>query len=163
MLILVEKDHETLAQIGCKKANWLIIKPNLNKNRDVAMPEHYGQSAIRHFDDALSLASVESWDGAGHLIGFAAECALKHGILATVQGIDNPHGHFPALIEVAKKHLHQRRQSGLYAVLKNENLMAGWKVELRYHETGTVDKQTYESWKQHTYSILHASGLRRQQ
>jgi hypothetical protein len=126
------------------------------------MPENYGQSAIRHFDDAHSLASAESWDGAGHLIGFAAECALKQGILATIQGIDSVHGHFPGLIEVAKRQLHQRRQTGLYTILKNSNLMMGWKVELRYHATGSVNRETYEVWKQHTYSILHASGLRRQ-
>jgi hypothetical protein len=126
------------------------------------MPENYGQSAIRHFDDAHRLASAESWDGAGHLIGFAAECALKQGILVTIQGIDSVHGHFPGLIEVAKKQLHQRRQTGLYTILKNSNLMAGWKVELRYHATGSVNREKYEVWKQHTYSILHASGLRRQ-
>ena len=125
------------------------------------MPENYGQSATRHFADAQSLAGVERWDGAGHLIGFSAECALKHGVLGFRQEIDSIRGHFPELIEVAKRQLQQRRQTGLYTILKNAQLMSGWAVDMRYYEDGSVSQETYELWKQQAYTILHAAGIKR--
>ena len=44
------------------------------------MPEDYASAAIRHFKDATALQSSGRLDNAGHLVGFAAECAIKHGI-----------------------------------------------------------------------------------
>lgn len=123
------------------------------------MAENYGQAAIRHFDDAQMLASSNCFDSAGHLIGFAGECALKFGIVAL--GNESVRGHFPELIETAKRKLQQRRQTGLHTILKSTQLYIGWSVDMRYHETGSVTRDQYELWKQQTYSILHASGLRR--
>lgn len=125
------------------------------------MPENYGVAAVRHFTDAECLAAALSWDGAGHLVGFSAECALKYGIMSLRQDGEGVRGHFPDLTEIAKRQLNQRRHSGLYTIIKNQNFMSDWKVELRYHENGAIDQAKYELWRQQTYSLLHASGLRK--
>jgi HEPN domain-containing protein len=62
------------------------------------LPRDYKQAALRHYMDAESLAAVGRYDDAGHLIGLAAECALKHGI----QGFTIPQnkaieGHLPSV------------------------------------------------------------------
>jgi hypothetical protein len=41
------------------------------------MASDYENSALRHYTDAEHLANSGRYDNAGHLIGFAAECALK--------------------------------------------------------------------------------------
>jgi hypothetical protein len=59
------------------------------------MDEEYGEAAVRHLTDADILASGSRWGGAAYLVGFAAECAIKHRIetLRPEQGA--PHGPFP--------------------------------------------------------------------
>ena len=42
--------------------------------------ECYRDAALRHFVDARSLAAVERWDSAGHVMGFAAECSIEHAV-----------------------------------------------------------------------------------
>ena len=125
------------------------------------MPDNFEDAAIRHFDDADILAAAGSIDGAGHLIGFSAECGIKHGIRMLMSDIDPLHGHLPELVEKAKRALTQRRQSGLYTILKNKTLLANWKVDLRYSSNRTIEKSVYEEWRRQTYAILHAAGLRR--
>jgi hypothetical protein len=39
--------------------------------------ENYEDAAVRHYDDAKALRDSGRGDNAGHLIGFAAECAIK--------------------------------------------------------------------------------------
>ena len=47
---------------------------------DDVVPESYGNAALRHLRDAEYLAARGVYDGAGHLVGFAAECAVKHSV-----------------------------------------------------------------------------------
>jgi HEPN domain-containing protein len=66
------------------------------------MPRDYGQAAIRHFLDAQMLAEAGRYDDAGHLIGFAAECALKKA----ASGFTTPpnaeiEGHLPGPLKKA--------------------------------------------------------------
>ncbi|HIE9582139.1 TPA: hypothetical protein ACXRY6_000091 [Klebsiella variicola subsp. variicola] len=42
--------------------------------------ENYREAAIRHLNDSEKLLESNSVDNAGHLIGFAAECAIKYKI-----------------------------------------------------------------------------------
>jgi hypothetical protein len=44
--------------------------------------EDYQSAALRHFEDATTLRISGRYDNAGHLIGFAAECAIKHRIMS---------------------------------------------------------------------------------
>ena len=65
--------------------------------------ENYREAALRHMKDAEALAKGKRWGGAGHLVGFAAECALKHRITSLRTENETLKRHFPGLIEIAKK------------------------------------------------------------
>jgi hypothetical protein len=81
--------------------------------------EDYQSAALRHYQNAQSLKSSGDLDNAGHLIGFAAECAIKFRIANLRPGMGNPHGHFPEIIETAKRHLGARFEySSMFDVLK---------------------------------------------
>jgi hypothetical protein len=125
------------------------------------MDEEYGEAAVRHLTDADILASGSRWGGAAYLVGFAAECAIKHRIetLRPEQGA--PHGHFPEILDAAKRHLGRRRDTALHAVLKMSNLMGGWTVSLRYSGDAAVDQGRYTLWREHAVRLVCAAGLRR--
>ncbi|WP_143039900.1 hypothetical protein [Pseudomonas salomonii] len=125
------------------------------------MPENYEQSALRHFSDAEKLANSGSLGGAGHLIGFSAECAIKYCVANLRPENEVPHVHFPQIIEAAKKQLQGRRQSAMHNTLKRPELMLGWKIEQRYSPDNTITQDTYNKWREHASSIIFASGLRR--
>ena len=125
------------------------------------MTEAYDQAAIRHYEDAVLLAVDERWDGAGHLIGFAAECALKHAIVSLRPDKNAPHKHLPDLREIAKRHLTSRAHKGLQRLLSQPDYFAGWVVEARYAATDTVSAETYDGWQTHASRTLAAAGLRR--
>ena len=126
-----------------------------------AVSESYDQAATRHFNDAELLSVGESWDGAGHLIGFAAECALKHAITSLRPGQDAPHIHLPLLRDVAKKHLKQRTHRDLHTLLSCETYFEGWAVEGRYAANDSVSEEKYKSWRTDATRTLGAARLRR--
>ncbi len=64
------------------------------------MPEAYGDAAKRHYADARMLAASQRYDNAGHLIGFAAECALKHALDLHEPQAENPKLHLPQIVSV---------------------------------------------------------------
>lgn len=123
--------------------------------------EDYSNSALRHLIDAEMLAIHERWGGAGHLVGFAAECAIKHRLGSLKPASDPIKGHLPHLIEIAKKHVCGRKDTSLLYLLKMTNLMAGWKVEQRYAKDGEVKKENFELWKAHASRLINAANIRR--
>jgi len=123
--------------------------------------EDYPAATLRHFADAESLAKKKRWVGAAHLIGFAAECAIKHKIKSLRPQHGAPHGHLPDLLTTARRHLSRRRDTAFYAVLKVANLMQGWDVSLRYSQDSAVDEAQYSLWRDHAARLLGAAGLRR--
>ncbi|MBE8735504.1 hypothetical protein [Aeromonas veronii] len=125
------------------------------------MEEQFANAAIRHYEDANALAASGRFDGAGHLIGFAAECAVKHGVLSIRADLDSLHGHFPFLVDVAKRHLSQRFHHGLYTIIKKQDLMQGWEVHNRYSDNGTVSKVQFELWRSHACSLISAAKVRK--
>ena len=125
------------------------------------MSESYALASVRHFDDADALASVERFDGAGHLIGFSAECALKHHIQTIKAGQDAPHAHFPSIVEIAKRHIQQRKQTAMHQILKNPELMKGWDVSQRYSPDGATSEEAYKLWRAQASHMIFAAGLRR--
>ena len=122
--------------------------------------ECYDEAALRHFSDAVHLASDQRWNSAGHLVGFAAECALKHAIASLRPGQDIPHKHLPDLVLVAKKHLQQRNHRGLLVLLEQADYFAGWTVENRYAADDTVSPEMYEHWRGDATRTIGAAGLR---
>jgi hypothetical protein len=124
------------------------------------MDEDYGAAAVRHLTDADILAGGQRWVGAGHLVGFAAECAIKYRIKTLRPEQDAPYGHLPEILDVARRHLAGRRATSLHAVLKMSNLMEGWRVSLRYSHDRAVDQARYSLWREHAVRLVGAAGLR---
>ena len=123
--------------------------------RRTTMSENYKASAIRHFSDAENLANAGSFAGAGHLIGFSAECAIKFSVENAKPNNEAPHLHFPQIIEAARKQLHQRRQAGLNLILQSkEQLMSGCSIGMRYLDDNSVSEQTYKQWRSDASRIL---------
>jgi len=127
----------------------------------VFMEEKFAAAAVRHYGDAETLAVSERFDGAGHLIGFSAECAIKHGVLSLRSDIDSLRGHFPDLIDIAKRHLNQRLHYGIYTIIKSPVFMQGWKIEGRYSDSGAITKQQFELWRGQARSLMYATKLKR--
>jgi hypothetical protein len=122
------------------------------------MSDDYQSAALRHLADAEVLASSMCWGGAGHLVGLAAECAIKHRIESLRPAQRAPHAHFPEIIEVAKKHVGRRRDFALNTLLNLPNRMAGWMISLRYESDDAVGQKEYDLWHHHTIRLVHAAG-----
>jgi hypothetical protein len=127
------------------------------------MAENYSEAAVRHFLDAEHLAKASRWGNAGHLVGFAAECAVKSRlrILKPAAEAKEFHGHFPDLINIARKQVCGRRDTALHAVLKINLLMQGWNVNDRYAANSSIGKVQYDLWRQHASRLMSAAGLNR--
>ena len=125
------------------------------------MADKYSEAAVRHFQDSDFLAKDSRWDTAGHLIGFAAECAVKHRLETLRPRASAPRGHFPDLINIAKAHLSGRRDTSLHAILKIRTLMQGWDVNDRYAADSSIGKPQYDLWRNHALRLISAAGLKR--
>jgi HEPN domain-containing protein len=122
--------------------------------------ENYKSAALRHFDDATTLRTAGRVDNAGHLIGFAAECAIKHRIVSMHPEINAPHLHFPELLSVAKKQLGPRsKYTSMYDVLKPAVFM-GWHVNHRYDETGSTSETDLSRWFIDTTKLFKAAEIK---
>jgi hypothetical protein len=125
------------------------------------LPESYPESALRHFDDADLLAKSGRLEGAGHLIGFAVECAIKHVVVSMRPAAGVPHVHLPKLIEQAKKALHGRKKISILTLLGRPNFMTGWLVDDRYGPNGVTGETQFRSWRDDACRAISAAGLRR--
>jgi hypothetical protein len=124
------------------------------------LPEDYGSAAARHFDDASALQESGRYDNAGHLIGYAAECAIKHRISSLRPGANCPHGHFPEILIAARKHLGARSQyTGMYDIVKGD-ILKGWGVNLRYEATGHTTSADLTAWFTATRRLFATANLK---
>jgi hypothetical protein len=122
--------------------------------------EDYGTAAIRHYKNADVLRKAGDLDNAGHLIGFAAECAVKHRINSLRPNSGNPHGHFPDITEIAKKHLGERSAyTSMFQILKG-TVLNGWHVNRRYYKTGHTTPQEIEAWFSDTRRLFATASLK---
>lgn len=119
--------------------------------------EQYEQSAVRHYANAILLQGANQFDNAGHLLGFSAECAIKHAISSFKPGRLNPKGHFPEYLNIARKHIDAR--SNMYNLLQ-QNLMDGWRVDRRYFATGHTTATELNNWDRDARRILGAAGIK---
>jgi hypothetical protein len=127
------------------------------------VPESYSESALRHSLDADHLAAGGHMDGAGYLIGFAVECAIKSAIISARPAAGTLHIHLPKLVEGAKKVLQGRHKHALFTLLDQPDFMRGWRIEVRYAEDGVVDANQYSRWRVDANRALAAANLRRRQ
>jgi len=122
--------------------------------------ENYHSAALRHYNDAEILRDVDRLDNAGHLIGFAAECAIKHRIRTLPTSTNSPHGHFPDLLTIARKHLGARgNYTGMYELIKQDILIA-WNVNRRYRETGHTTRPEIDEWFACAKRLLASAQIR---
>jgi hypothetical protein len=128
---------------------------------ELGVPENYASSALRHFEDATALQSSGKSDNAGHLIGFAAECAIKHRMISLRSATDAPHVHFPDLLIAARKHFGARSKYtvSMFNVLKPD-IFAGWHVNRRYDETGSTGAAELAEWFSATKRLFATAGLK---
>lgn len=124
--------------------------------------ENYGCAAVRHWLDAEILKNNGRLDNAGHLVGFSAECAIKHRISSLQPSANSPHGHLPEILMAARKHLGARSQynSSMFDVVKGD-IFKGWRVDRRYQETGSTSIEELESWFLVTKRLLATANLRK--
>lgn len=125
------------------------------------MSESYSESALRHSADADHLASSDHLDGAGYLIGFAVECAIKAAINATRPAADTPHVHLPKLVDGAKKVLQGRRKHPIVTLIEHAAFMQDWSIDVRYASNGAVNASQFARWRADANRVLAAAGLRR--
>ena len=122
--------------------------------------DDHKSAALRHFTDAKMLNDAKRLDNAGHLIGFAAECAIKHQLSM----LSPPHEvsvHLPALLLTARKHLGARSQYSLsmFEVLRAD-ILVGWDVNRRYHGTGHTSAEEVALWIKETQRLFACAKLK---
>jgi hypothetical protein len=117
-------------------------------------------AAARHFLDAEKLAKCGRFDSAGHLIGFAAECAVKHCVESLRPTNEAPHLHFPELVERAKKLIHGRKKHSLFTLLERGKYMDGWKISIRYSADNAVTPEIYHNWRTDAARTLSIASIR---
>jgi hypothetical protein len=124
------------------------------------LAQDFKSAAVRHFEDAETLRASGRVDNAGHLIGFAAECAIKHRISSLRPSADSPQGHFPEILIAARKRLGARSgYTSMYDIVKGD-IFKGWAVNRRYDETGHTDSAELTAWFSTTKRLFAAASVR---
>lgn len=123
--------------------------------------EDYRSAAVRHLADAKALSAQGRPDNAGHLLGFAAECAIKFRIASLKPMPDKPHGHLPDFLIVARKHLGPRTAytTGMFDIIRAD-IFKTWAVERRYFVTGHTTQQELEEWFTVTARLFASAGIK---
>lgn len=107
------------------------------------MPEIYDQAALRHWADSRLLAEASRIPNADHLVGLAAECAIKFGLVRAgfvdAEGrLRGFHLHVEALWGRVRLQNLQKRFPGLWAALQTPSPFSDWTVEQRYDGENSV-------------------------
>jgi len=122
--------------------------------------ENYMEAAVRHYLDAERLCKLQRFDNAGHLIGFAAECAIKYKIRALPISGDPTGTHLPELLHAARKRLGERAgYHSMYNLLKDDSF-EDWHVSFRYAPTGKITKSRLTIWFKVTQRLLAAANVK---
>lgn len=123
-------------------------------------PEDYQQAAVRHFADASTLRAAGRLDNAGHLVGFAAECAIKHKIGTLGTGEAALAQHLPTMLPAARKKLGERvGYSAMFDVLKGD-AFSDWAIDHRYSKDGKVTDEQIKAWLNLTQRLFAAANIR---
>jgi hypothetical protein len=123
--------------------------------------EKYDDASARHYKDAVLLKAAGSLDNAGHLIGFAAECAIKHHIYS-LRGDQAIYVHLPQLRDIAIKHLsgRSRKVYGMLNLLKNNDFLE-WNIAGRYYQSGITSEEQLNSWIKSAERLMGVAGIGR--
>ena len=113
------------------------------------MAQSYEQAAVRHYRDAEHLAGLQRFGGSSHLIGIAAECALKHA----ASGFTSPkgamiEGHLPKVLRTIGNLLRSRGAAGqLLHIARDQSYFSGWNINDRYEGDNYATAAKYAEWK----------------
>lgn len=123
--------------------------------------EKFDDAAIRHYVDAKYLREADRLDNAGHLIGFAVECAIKYCISTLKSPPKKPSVHLPKLLPIARIHLGPRgiNNAKIYNALRTD-ILSGWLVENRYFSNGHTKKDDLDLWIKQTGYLFSAAGIK---
>ena len=125
--------------------------------------ESYEHAARRHFADAEDLADRERLDNAGHLIGLAAECAVKHAVRHVTD--HPPHIHFPELTagirQLGGRHPVVSEVRRALSPPAHGSVFDDWSVTMRYDADGHVLDAQYRKWKMAAGRIMSAASIER--
>ncbi len=128
------------------------------------MASDYANSALRHYNDAELLAGSGRYDNAGHLIGFAAECALKKAAQPFFsKGHCEIDGHLPHDLKgKIRRELDGRNSKGrlLQLVQSRSDFFSDWHINDRYSADGHIKVERYKVWLAQTRSVFSIAGIR---
>lgn len=129
-----------------------------------SMSESYDVAAVRHFQDAQKLSAVGRYDNAGHLIGFAAECAIKYVMNVVEPEDENCRKHLPDLAGIARRRFSGRnpRQVPMLTLLTQAQggFFHNWQVSYRYSDDGHVTNEQYSAWEKLAKRAISAAHLK---
>lgn len=143
-----------------KATVWTFLRKDPGWEADI--PDDYLSAAKRHRADAELLAADGRFDNAGHLIGFAAECAIKKKL----RDLDRQptacyDGHHPKPQTQLRASMNKMRLGGPWLALANgPKLFADWSVDGRYASDNTVTKAQYDAWKVATDKLFVLAKIR---
>lgn len=122
--------------------------------------DDYKQSAIRHFESAEILHNLQKYDTSAHLLGLAAECAIKDKCKITRADLTGIHGHLPDLFRIALRKIDHNHDRALHTLLKR-NFFANWSINDRYSSDGKVTQDMLNNWFAETKQIFRHTGIKK--
>lgn len=112
--------------------------------------EQFADAAARHLDDAIWLKSHQRFDNSGYLCGYVVECAMK-AVLEASSLTPTGLGHELGTISVEAISLlwivaPAMRRYQMPVSSEIDELIGGWKPELRYGPSGVFDSIQADHW-----------------
>ena len=119
-------------------------------------------AAYRHFEAGEALLEAHRTNVAGYLFGWAAECALKHLMIASGMRMppSNPrdgnafYAHFEALKTALSDQASGRLKILLRRFADDPRLMQHWATTMRYSHGKDIDPRWVESWRQSARQLV---------
>ena len=125
--------------------------------------ESFEHAARRHFADAEDLADRQRLDNAGHLIGLAAECAVKHAVRHVTP--NPPRIHFPELTagirQLGGRNPAVSKIRRALSPPAHGSVFDDWSIAMRYRADGHVEDAQYRKWKVAAGQIMSAASIER--
>jgi hypothetical protein len=112
--------------------------------------DNYPEAVRKHVLDSEALLSVNRYDGAGYLAGYAVECTLKTLIWVEAGGTGG--GHNLNGLSARALYLHSLPGQKTASYVKQPGISslsygaAGWRESLRYEPEGTVSEADSSAW-----------------
>jgi len=124
--------------------------------------DDFSDAALRHYNDAHLLAGTNRFDNASHLLGIAAECALKARM--KLEGLNSAHVHLPDIVRSYRVAMKGRQRAALNEaadLVDGADSFSTWDIADRYRTTGHVTEVIWEQRRRKTGVLFAALGMRK--